>query len=108
MSLEFIDVETGLPLLEKTVNETRRYYVDFTEKLRNSTISGLTTVTAVPLGRIASAAALNIPASGIDGDAVYFSLSGGTAGEVYRITAKVTDTNGQVLEGSGALLLTSY
>lgn len=108
MSLEFIDVDTGLPLLEKTVNETRRYYIDFTEKLRTATLASLINVSATPLGRISSASALNIPTSGFEGDAVYFSISGGSAGEVYRVTAKVTDSSGQILEGSGALLLTTY
>lgn len=108
MSLEFIDVDTGLPLLEKVITETRQYYIDLTEKLRNASISNVISISTTPLGRVTSASALNILTFGIEGDAVYFSISGGTAGEVYRVTARVIDSSGQTLEGSGALLLTSY
>jgi len=108
MSLEYIDADTGLPLLEKTINETRRYYIDFTEKLRNTSIASLTNISTAALGRTSSPAALNIVGSGIEGDAIVLQISGGSAGEVYRVTARVTDTSGATLEGSGALLLTSY
>ena len=108
MSLEFIDVDTGLPLLEKVISETRTYFIDFTEKIRNAEIANINSISTTPLGRVTSASALNVSNYGIDGDAVFFSISGGTAGEVYRVTARVLDSSGQTLEGSGALLLTSY
>lgn len=108
MSLEYIDAQTGLPLLEKTVNETRRYYMDFTEKLRNSSLQSVSSATAVPLGRITSAVAVSVSATSLVGDSVSFTLSGGSPGEVYRVVVIVTDTTGLTLEGSGALLVTAF
>jgi hypothetical protein len=108
MSLEYIDAITGLPLLEKQPAENRRFYMDFAEKLRGNTITSVTSFAWAGLGRITGAAALTPGPSTIDGDAVTFTLAGGTSGEVYKVTVVVTDSAGNILEGDGALFVTNF
>lgn len=108
MSLEYIDAATGLPMLQKQPGETRRFYMDFAEKLRGATIASVTSVGLAGLGRISGAAALSPGAATIDGDSVTFPLAGGTSGEVYKVTVKIVDSIGSVLEGDGALFVTEY
>lgn len=108
MSLEYIDAITGLPLLEKQPAETRRYYMDFAEKLRGRTIASVTSLSIAGLGRITGAAAITPGAFTIDGDAVTFTLAGGTSGEVYKVTVLIVDSGGNTLEGDGALFLTAF
>lgn len=108
MSIEYVDAETGLPLLEKQPNETRRYYADFSAKLRGNTISSIISLTLAGLGRVSGAAALTPGGTTIDGDSVTFTLAGGTSGEVYKVTVLVVDSGGNTLECDGALLVTNY
>ena len=108
MSLEYIDAITGLPLLEKQPSENRRFYMDFAEKLRGSTIVSISSFGWAGLGRITGASALTPGTATIDGDAVTFTLAGGTSGEVYKVTVVVVDSAGNTLEGDGALFVTNY
>lgn len=108
MSIEYVDAPTGLPLLEKQPAETRRFYMDFGEKLRGRTIASIVSLSIAGLGRITGAAALTPGAQTITGDSVTFTIAGGTSGEVYKITVLITDSDGNTLEGDGALLVTNY
>jgi hypothetical protein len=108
MSLEYIDADTGLPMLEKQPNETRRFYMDFAEKLRGNTIVSISSLAIASLGRIPSSAAVTPGTQSIHGDSITFTLAGGTSGEVYKVTVIIVDSAGQVLEGDGALFVTDF
>lgn len=108
MSLEHVDALTNLPMLIKQPAETRRYNMDFGEKLRGRTIDTTVSIAVVPLERISGAAAVTPGAQTIVGDSTSFTLTGGTTGEVYKITVIVTDSNGNTLEGDGALMVTNW
>lgn len=108
MSLEYVDADTNLPMLIKQPAETRRYYMDFGEKLRGRSIVSITSVSIASLGRIDGAEAITPGTAAAEGDAVTFTLAGGTSGEVYKVTVIVVDSGGNILEGDGALQVTNW
>jgi hypothetical protein len=105
MSVEYIDSETGLQVLAKQPSETRKFWLDFSNKLHNSTISGVSSVTVAGLGRVAGASAVTVSGTAFDDDSVSFLLAGGTSGEMYHVTVVVTLSTGETSEADGALLV---
>ena len=99
-----LDPDTGLPVLVKQPSEDRLYDFDLSELLGSATISGVVMVGAQPQGRVAGSQDVTLGVPSHDGQArVQVRIGGGTDGEAYKITCRVTDSAGNTLEAEGML-----
>ena len=85
--------------LEKQPSESRVYDIDFSANLAaGETISAVSSCTASPSG-------LTLGAASYTGTKVQIRISGGVTGTQYKVTAIVTTSAGNTLEGEGNLLV---
>ena len=94
------DAVTGLSLLVKQPSENRLYDIKFVQELRTGdTISTVISVVAVAQGEVIEVTPLAIADSPAHSDTIVQPrISGGTHGERYKVTAKITTTGGDTLE----------
>lgn len=84
--------------LTKQPSESRIYDMDFGANMSTAeTIISVTSYTASPSGLTLD------PAVSISGKKVQKRISGGVAGTVYKVTAVILTSLGNVLEGEGLL-----
>lgn len=83
----------------KQPSEQLIYEFDFTARLgATGTIASIAAATVTARGLIAVVAPLSIGAQAIQGAKVRLRLEGGTDGELYLVTVRITDTGGQTHE----------
>lgn len=90
--------------LEKQSGETRRLSLDFSGSMSpTATIESVTSIVAANQGEVSGSANLTVSGEAIEGQAVSWLFAGGTDGELYKIEARVADSDGQILELEGYL-----
>lgn len=99
----YVDPDTGLAVLTKQPLETKVFRIDFGNMLRGELLSSVSSVTATAQGKVAGAAAITPSSLSVSGRFVLFTMTGGTDGEHYKVTATVVSTSGQTLEADGML-----
>lgn len=98
-----IDADTGLPVLEKQPREVRPFWVDFTPALEESPITTIDAVDITNLGRVSNSEDVAVQSQDISGDSVRVVLAGGTDGEAYKVTVRITLADGTKVENDGVL-----
>lgn len=94
----------ALQTLFKQSAEQRNFQFDFAGKMADgATISSYDPLTFVNRGDVDGSGDITISSTTASGTLLQAKYAGGTNGETYRITARVTDSNGQVLEHDGLL-----
>lgn len=88
-----------IPTLEKQVNESRLYTFNFSANLANvETLTGVTLFSAAPSG-------LTTGTPIFAGKLVQNRISGGVTDTLYKITVRVTTSDGNTLEGDAHLFV---
>lgn len=104
---QIIDTDTGLPALYKKPSEEKTLDFDASPIMRDSdTISSVTNVTAVNLGRVPGSGdiTINNPTHNMD-KLMQARFLGGTDGEGYHVTWQFVTAGGDVREGDSVLLV---
>ena len=93
------DLKTAPERLGKTPNETVKKDMDFgnPDLASGETVDTVSSVTITPV----TVPALTNGGTAISSPKVQITLSGGLAGNTYKIVIKVTTSLGQTLEGAG-------
>jgi hypothetical protein len=86
----------------KTIDEVIRVNVDFTSILSTDSLSGLISITPKSRGGEVLTS-LGISSSGLLGNIVHYSASGGVPYINYRVDTLVTTTGGQILEATNQI-----
>lgn len=93
-----IDDKSGLVFQVKRPVEERTFVVDFRKVIaEGKTIASISDITAAAAGLIEEAAAMIVTQTSVSGLQVGFKASGGSHGEDYEVTVKVTDSGGDVV-----------
>lgn len=105
MSYAQTDPTSGDPALAKRSGEGRRFYMDFSNKLRDAVIDAITSITPSNRGNISGSANVTTNSERVESNGYSISVvvSGGTDLEDYEVLAIVTTDDGQTLEGVGVL-----
>ena len=103
MSYEQIDFATGLQVLHKQPAENRLYRMDFSNLLEGSLLVAVDSLIAEKQNKVSGSADVIISEVHVHDAWVEFRVTGGTAGEDYKLTALARDGDGNVLEGEGML-----
>lgn len=97
--------------ITKTVYEKFGCYIDFANLLQAGETLTLGSVKATDVytgADVSSTVIAATPAPGISGTKVTFWVQAGTAGHTYAISAQVTASGGEALEGDLGLEVASY
>lgn len=90
--------------LTKQSYEERVFQFDFSGKMAaGATLSSVVSVTVSNQGYVTGSSAVSASAQSVSGTYLQAIYSGGTSGELYKITAKAIDSSGQKLELDGFL-----
>ena len=101
-------VTDALPVLEKYPTEVRQFRMDFSNKLRNESLTAVTSVSVAIVGTSQGGTAVTLTNVALDAPRhIKFTAQGGESGEQYKITATVTSTS-NTLVGEGLLNIRSY
>jgi hypothetical protein len=93
-----------LQTLTKQAYEERIFQFDFSGKMdADATLASAVSVSVANQGYVDGSSALSVSAQSVSGTYLQAMFSGGTSGELYKITAKVIDSTGQKLELDGFL-----
>lgn len=88
-----------LPTLEKQPSESLVYDMEFLGRLDDDeTLTAVSSVTATPSG-------LTIGTASYSGTRAQFRISGGSSGVKYKVTAVVTTSASNTIEGEGYLFV---
>src|SRR5574343_615445 len=88
-----------LQTLKKQAYEARLFQFDFSAKMATeAALATVVSIVSANQGNIVGSTNLTIAGQTIAGQILQAKYSGGTSGETYKITAKVTDSDGQELE----------
>jgi len=95
---------TTLQTLTKQPYEERIFQFDFSGKMDlDATLASAVSCTAANQGYVTASDEISISAISVSGVYLQAMFSGGTSGELYKITAKAIDSTGQKLELDGNL-----
>lgn len=90
--------------LTKQSYEERIYQFDFSGKMdTGATLSSVVSVVVTNQGYVTGSSDVTVAAQSVSGAYLQAMYSGGTSGELYKITAKAIDSTGQKLELDGLL-----
>ena len=99
-----LDTHTGLEYFVKQPVESRQYTFDFLQLLGSNTVDTIVSVVSETQGIVTGSAALTVGSPTDDNvSKVQVRLEDGTNKEDYKITATITDTGGNTLQGEGIL-----
>lgn len=94
----------ALTTLQKQSYEERVFQFDFSGKMASdATISSVVSIVPTIEGYVPGSINITVASISAVGQLVQAIYRGGTSGEIYKITAKVVDSNGQRLELEGLL-----
>lgn len=103
MDEQSIDSGTGLEVLVKQPEESRLYSMDFTNLLVDGQLELIRNVGLDNQHVIEGSEDVVIEEETIVGSAVWMRISGGVAGENYKVTVRIQDSRDNILEGEGIL-----
>lgn len=93
-----------LQTLVKQSYEERIFQFDFSGKMADgATLSSVVSCVSANQGFVTGSGDITVAATSVSGVYLQAIFSGGTSGELYKITAKAIDSNGQKLEADGFL-----
>ena len=93
-----------LQTLVKQSYEERIFQFDFSGKMEaGATLSSVVSCTSANQGFVSGSGDITIAAPSVSGVFLQALFSGGTSGELYKVTAKAIDSTGQKLEADGYL-----
>ena len=93
-----------LQTLVKQSYEERIFQFDFSGKMADgSTLSSVVSCVSANQGFVTGSGDVTVAAPSVSGVYLQAIFSGGTSGELYKITAKAIDSTGQKLEADGFL-----
>lgn len=93
-----------LQTLTKQSYEERVFTFDFSGKMTtDATISSVVSIVPTSEGYVSGSTLVTVASITTSGQLVQALYRGGTSGEVYKITAKIVDSNSQRLELDGYL-----
>lgn len=90
--------------LTKQSYEERVFQFDFSGKMdTGATLASVVSVAVANQGYVTGSSDVSVAAQSVSGTYLQAMYSGGTSGELYKITAKAIDSTGQKLELDGYL-----
>jgi hypothetical protein len=97
------DPDTGLRVLIKQPSESRIYKMNFSDLMGDSPLVSVSSLDSESQENVPGSANVDLGAASIVGPRVQFNIAGGIDGEDYKITVRVTDGDGNLIEGEGML-----
>lgn len=97
------DPDTGLRVLIKQPDEVRTYRMNFSDLMHYGALVAVPYLVSARQGKIPGSSELTLGTATIVGPRVEFSIAGGTHEENYKVTARVEDADGNLIEGEGML-----
>lgn len=94
----------AIEVLEKQPGEKVVFDFDFSNDIAAGvTIASITSIVDANCGCVAGSSALTLSGNAFSGRVAQTTVTGGTHGESYKLTATVVDTAGQIFEHEGII-----